>query len=417
LGRLGKTVLIFPGSSQKRAFTMKITQASLAALKIPEGKSDYIIFDEAMPGFGVRLRAGGKSLHRTFIAQYKIGAKHRRMNLGNVAKVRLDDAKDEAKKIFGRVANGEDPAAQKTAAREDASRTLGAIVAQYLEAKSDRRRHDSLRYQLERLWGPLHGLALGAINRATVATRINAIASGHGPVAANRARSTLSSMYRWAIGEGLYDVNPVIGTNKREESGPRERALSDEEAAALWIATKEDHFGRIVRLLMLTGCRRDEIGSLRWSEIDINARTITLPKERTKNGREHVVPLTESAMEILAVMPRIEGRDYVFGLRGGGFSNWSQAKKELDKATELKPWALHDLRRTVRTGLGMLGVLPHVAEAVLNHLPAKLIRTYDRNTYTAEKRDALERWANHLAVAIAQASGTNVTRLPSNQTA
>jgi hypothetical protein len=127
--------------------------------------------------------------------------------------------------------------------------------------------------------------------------------------------------------------------------------------------------------------------------------------------------LTESAMEILAVMPRIEGRDYVFGLRGGGFSNWSQAKKELDKVTELKPWALHDLRRTVRTGLGMLGVLPHVAEAVLNHLPAKLIRTYDRNTYTAEKRDALERWANHLAVAIAQASGTNVTRLPSNQTA
>jgi integrase len=390
---------------------MKITQTSLAALKIPEGKSDYIIFDETMSGFGVRLRAGDKGIHRTFIAQYKIGAKHRRINLGNVAKVNLEDAKAEAKKIFGRVAIGQDPAAQKTAGKVEASKTLGAIIVQYLEAKSGKRRHDSLRYQLEKLWKPLHELGLGAINRATVATRLNTIASNHGPVAANRARSTLSAMYRWAIGEGLCDTNPVIGTNKRDENGPRERALSDEETAALWIATKNDHFGRIVRLLLLTGCRRDEIGSLRWSEIDMSDRTITLPKERTKNGQEHVVPLTESALENLKAMPRREGRDYVFGLRGGGFSNWSQAKKELDKAIELKPWTLHDIRRTVRTGMGMLGVAPHVAEAVLNHLPAKLIRTYDRNTYAAEKREALERWANHLAVAIAKANGANVTAL------
>jgi hypothetical protein len=110
-------------------------------------------------------------------------------------------------------------------------------------------------------------------------------------------------------------------------------------------------------------------------------------------------------------VPRHEGRDYVFGLRGGGFSNWSQAKNELDRAIELKPWALHDLRRTVRTGLGMLGVAPHVAEAVLNHLPAKLIRTYDRNTLAAEKRHALALWANHLAIAIAKANGANVTAL------
>ncbi|MGB8564302.1 MAG: site-specific integrase, partial [Pseudolabrys sp.] len=83
-----------------------------------------------------------------------------------------------------------------------------------------------------------------------------------------------------------------------------------------------------------------------------------------------------------------------------------------DEAVNLKePWTLHDLRRTVRTGLGQLGVAPHVAEAVLNHFPPKLIRTYDRNTYTAEKRDALELWANHLAVAVAQANGANVTKL------
>jgi integrase len=390
---------------------MKITQASLAALKIPEGKSDCIIFDETMPGFGVRLRASDKDIHRTFIAQYKIGAKHRRINLGNVAKVNLEDARAEAKRIFGDVAHGRDPAGKKAAAREEASKTLGAIVARYLEDKGGRRSHGALRYQLEKLWGPLHGLALCAIDRAVVATRLSAIANNHGPVAANRARTTLSAMYRWAIGEGLCDDNPVIGTNKKEENGPRERTLSDAEAAGIWLAAQGNHFGHIVRLLMLTGCRRDEIGSLRWSEIDLDARTISLPKERTKNGQAHIVPLCDVALEILKAVPRREGRDYVFGLRGGGFSNWSQAKNELDKAIQLKPWTIHDIRRTVRTGLGMLGVAPHVAEAVLNHLPAKLIRTYDRNTYAAEKRAALDLWANHLAVAIAQASGANVTKL------
>jgi integrase len=390
---------------------MRLTYRALAGLKMPEGKTDHIVFDDAMPGFGVRIRAGGKTEHRTFILQYKLGAKHRRINLGDVRKVNFEDAKAEARRIFGDVAHGRDPALKKAVAREEASRTLAAIVERYLEEKKTRRRYDALRYQLERLWKPLHSLPLSAIERKTIAARLNVIAKDHGPVAANRARSALSAMYAWAIGEGLCDANPVIGTNKREENGPRERALSDEEAAALWIATEDNHFGRIVKLLLLTGCRRDEIGSLRWSEIDMSNRTITLPKERTKNGREHVVPLTKSALEILTAMPRIEGRDYVFGLRGGGFSNWSQAKRELGKAIELKPWALHDLRRTVRTGLGMLGVAPHVAEAVLNHLPAKLIRTYDRNTYANEKRAALELWANHLAVAIAQASGANVTKL------
>jgi hypothetical protein len=181
--------------------TMKLTQASVARLAMPAGKSDHIEFDEAMPGFGVRLR-GDKGIHRTFIAQYKFGPKHRRINLGNVLKVNLEDAKAEARRIFGDVAHGRDPAGKKAAAREEASKTLGAIVAQYLEAKSERRWHDGLRYQLERLWAPLHDLQLSAINRATVASRLNAIASNHGPVAANRARSTLSATYRWAIGEG-----------------------------------------------------------------------------------------------------------------------------------------------------------------------------------------------------------------------
>ena len=400
---------------------MKLTNASLARLKMPAGKSDHIEFDETMPGFGVRIRNGGAGEHRTFIAQYKTGTRHRRINLGNVTKVNLEDARTQAKIIFGKVAMGEDPAAAKNTARAEASRRLDAIIANYLEAKQTEiraRTYAIAKYQLETLWKPLHTLAVSAVNRAAIAAQANIIAGERGPVAANRARSTLSAMFAWAIGEGLCDENPVAGTNKKEENGPRERVLSDSEAATLWLDAPEDDFGQIVRLLMLTGCRREEIGLLRWSEISMDARTITLPPERTKNGQQHVVPLSEAAVKVLHSLSRRDGRDYVFGRNGDGYSNWSEAKGRLDATVQLKePWTLHDLRRTVRTGLGMLGVVPHVAEAVLNHLPAKLIRTYDRNTYTAEKRDALERWGSHLAVAVAQASGTNVTRLPSNKTA
>ena len=162
---------------------------------------------------------------------------------------------------------------------------------------------------------------------------------------------------------------------------------------------------------MLTGCRREEIGGLKWSEIDAGARIITIASNRTKNGREHSLHLCDQALAILKQIPKRD-REYVFGVGQGGFSGWSRRKKDLEQAANLKvEWTLHDLRRTVRTGLGKLGVQPHIAEAVLNHLPPKLIRTYDRNTYVAEKRDALDKWAAHLKVAIAQATGANVTTI------
>ncbi|HEY6701272.1 MAG TPA: integrase arm-type DNA-binding domain-containing protein, partial [Pseudolabrys sp.] len=304
---------------------MKLTQASVARLGMPAGKSDHIEFDDAMPGFGVRIRTGATGVHRTFIAQYKIGTKHRRIKLGNFAKVNLDDARRQAKIIFGKVAIGEDPAAEKNNAIAEASRTLDAIIARYLEAKQTElraRTYATVKYQLETLWKPLHKLTVTAVNRGAIAAQANTIAKDRGPVAANRARTSLSSMFRWAIGEGLCDENPVTGTNKKEENGPRERTLTDNEAAALRLAAPDDHFGKIVRLLMLTGCRREEIGLLHWSEIDMDARTIILPPSRTKNGRQHVVPLSESALQILNDVPRRDGRDYVFGRSGDGYSNW-----------------------------------------------------------------------------------------------
>jgi integrase len=394
---------------------MKITQDKVTRIPLPDGKSEHIVFDESMPGFGVRIRAGDKAQHRTFIAQYKIGEKHRRITLGDVRKVTLDNARKEARRIFGDVVHGRDPANDKAERRSAASHTLDATIARYLEAKATELKPRSLEEverHLKKDWQPLHNLAIASIGRANVAATLSAIAK-RSNITANRSRAALSAMFRWAIGEGLCENNPVTGTNRQEENGHREHCLSDSEVAKVWLAAPGNDYGNIIKLLLLTGCRRDEIGSLRWSEIDVGARTMTIAKERTKNGTEHTVPLPDAAISILGGIRRREHRDHVFGFaRDGGFSGWSKAKIALDKAVALKEdWRLHDLRRTVRTGLGKLGVQPHVAEAVLNHLPPKLIRTYDRNTYAAEKQDALDKWATHLKTVVAQASGTNVTAL------
>ena len=397
---------------------MKLTNATIARFRLPSGKSEHIEFDETMPGFGIRIRAGEKREHRTFIAQYKIGSKHRRITLGNVAKVALDDARKEARRIFGKVANGEDPANEKAEARQAASHTLGPVIAMYLEAKEAVLRastYREIKRHLESQWKPLHGLALSGIGRPHVAAQLTVLAKNNGRATANRSRASLSTFFRWAIGEGLCDHNPVVGTNTQQEDGPRERSLSDAEVARIWLAAPENDYGRIVRLIFLTGCRRAELGDLAWSEINDKECTITIPGKRTKNGQEHVIPLSNAALAILKDIPQRAGRDYLFGIGRGGFSGWSRSKVEMDKLAKLKePWTLHDLRRTVRTGFGKLGVQPHVAEAVLNHLPPKLIRTYDRNKYESEKRDALDQWAAHLKVAVAQATGANVSSLASS---
>jgi integrase len=395
---------------------MKFSQTTIAKFKVPAGKVEHIEFDEAMRGFGLRIRVGDKGEHRTYIAQYKIGSKHRRITLGDVNKVVLKDAQEHAKKIFGSVAHGYDPANEKAERRSAASHTLDATVARYLEAKATELKPRSMvevKRHLEKDWQSLHNLAIASIGRANVAATLSAIAKTKGGVTANRARASLSAMFKWAIGDGLCENNPVTGTNRQTENGHRERSLSDSEVAKVWLAAPENDYGNIVKLLLLTGCRREEIGSLRWSEIDLEAQTITIAKERTKNGMEHVAPLTDVAISVLRGIRRRGDRDYVFGIaRDGGFSGWAKAKIALDKAVALKEdWRLHDLRRTVRTGLGKLGVQPHVAEAVLNHLPPKLIRTYDRNTYTAEKRDALGKWTTHLKVVVAQATGANLTAI------
>jgi integrase len=397
---------------------MKFTQAIVARLKMPEGKFEHIEFDDSMPGFGLRVRNGGKREHRTYILQYKIGPKQRRMTLGHAAKIGLDEAHRKARKLFGQIADGKDPANEKAVARTEASHAFDVIASEFLtvkQAKLKRRSFIETQRYLQEHWKPLHRLALASINRATVAAQLRVIARDHGPVSADRARAALSAFFSWAMGEGLAEANPVIGTNKAAgENKARDRVLADNELATIWRGPPDNDYGRIVRLLILTGCRRDEIGSLRWSEINRDARLIALPGERTKNGRTHDVPLSKAALEVLDSATRRMDRDYVFGEGKGGFSGWSKAKAALDTRLGLKPWRLHDLRRTASTRMADAGVQPHIIEAVINHVSghkAGVAGIYNRGTYEKEKRAALDALSNYVMVAVAKADGCNLQRL------
>jgi integrase len=203
-------------------------------------------------------------------------------------------------------------------------------------------------------------------------------------------------------------------TNKKDEGGSRERILSDAELAAIWKAAPNNDYGRIVKLLMLTAQRREEIGSLAWPEVDKAGKLITLTGTRTKNHRPHDVPLSDAAMTILEQAPMRVGRALVFGNGKNGYSGWSRSKEALDGSAKVAPWTLHDLRRSAATRMADLGVAPHLIEAVLNHVSghkAGVAGIYNRSTYAEEKRAALDLWASHLQIAIAQASGANVHKL------
>jgi integrase len=381
---------------------MKLTSKAVGALTMPPGKTDHFEWDDDLPGFGYRLRAaaGGK-VRRSWIVQYRRAGATRRLLLGSGHVLNAEQARIAAKKALAKVALGEDPQGDRQERRSKNRVTLQSSVADYLALKAPRLRPTTLDNINRYLTGPhfksLHGMPIDQVSRKDVAARLVSITREHGSVTAARARAALSAFYGWAMGEGLADSNPVVGTNKPADSPARERTLSNDELAAIWRACGDDDYGRIIKLLILTGCRKREIGEGRWSEIADGIWTI--PGARTKNKREHKLPLMPAVLEIIKGVPRIVGRDPLFGARGNGFGGWSKSKAKLDERCGVKGWIVHDLRRTLATRLGDLGVQPHIIEQILNHQSGHKrgpAGTYNRSPYAREVAAALALWSDHL---------------------
>jgi integrase len=372
---------------------VRFTEASVKAYEPPGNKQNYTLWDENLPGFGFRVQAGGK---KVYYAKYRMGTKQRWIKIGATDKISLSAATKQAKTIFESVANNIDPANTKAKAAAAAEQTFGSAIDSYLEQlATDKRSVAHVRRTkayLDGYFRALHTIALASIDRATVSRELNLL-NKRGPIAANRARATLSAFFNWSIANGLCEHNPVEKTNKNQEKS-RDRVLTARELKTVWSNVDDSDYGKIVKLLALTGQRRDEIARLTWNEVNFDEKQIDLPGSRTKNGLPHIIPLSPSA---LAILKSVDGDGkFVFAKR----NNWQADKDKLDEKFNIPHWVLHDLRRTCSTNMGEhLSIPPHVVEAVLNHASgskAGVAGVYNKATYLKEKREALNRYADYI---------------------
>jgi len=389
----------------------KFVEGYADRMVVPPGKRDTQEFDDTLPGFGIRKFDSGRA---SYFVKYNVGAQQRRQTLGAVVRGNLVPMRKQASAILSKARLGQDAVAERRAAASKRTEALGRLVSEYLAEREPQLRPRyviEIRRHLGRHWKQLHEKAVGAITRADIVPIVDNIASHNGKGEADHAKLALSGLYAWCIDRGYCEANPTIGVKARNQAQARSRVLSENELMEVWQACRDDDYGRIVRLLILTGQRREEIGGLGWSEIDASKRQIELPETRTKNHRAHIVPLAQEAGAILASIERRENRDFVFGRRKGSFSGWGKAKVELDariaavrQAVGIKKpmpsWVLHDLRRSFVTHLNEHKLaLPHVIEAIVNHVSGHLAGVagiYNKAQYLDERRRALDLWGKHL---------------------
>ena len=301
---------------------------------------------------------------KSWAVRYSRSGRVMKVTLGPYPALSLAEARRRALGIVASVANGADPAVERKAAQKAAERTAAEVKTVRMIADEFLKRHTSehngarwaaeTRRILERNILPAIGdKAAAEVDKADINAMLDVIRD-RGPIAANRTLAVVKKLFRWALGRGDVDRDPCAGIAKPGAEQKRDRVLTDDELARVWRAAEGMGyaFGPAVRLLILTGARREEVGGMRWSEVDIEARTWTLPASRAKNGVEHVVPLSNAAVDILRSLPRIGRAGFVFTTTGAtAISGWSRAKAQMDKASGVTGWTLHDLRRTFATGL------------------------------------------------------------------
>lgn len=224
---------------------------------------------------------------------------------------------------------------------------------------------------------------------------------------ARKLHAALSIMFSWLQRRRRIEVNPMASLHPPSAPKARDRVLTKAEIAKLWAATDavSDPFGAVFKLLLLTGARLNEIARLEWEEASEDCSTITVPGSRTKNHLPFDIFLPPAAREIISSLPRRDDCPFAFTTNGvTPISGWGKVKRRLDAAMgNVPPWRIHDLRRTAATGMAELGIPPHIVESCLNHISghrAGVAGTYNRAQYGSEKREALERWAAHLATIV-----------------
>jgi len=326
--------------------TTNLSPAFIDRAEAESGAERTIYWDDDLPGFGLMVTANGA---KSFVVQYRANRRSRRQAIS--VKLKLRDARNEAKAIMGKVAKGGDPLADKRKAVAAADNTLQAVCDNYFAREGQKLRTASDRQKtFARLVYPkLGGRQIEAIERRDIVRLLDKIEDESGPVMADRTLAYLRKVFNWHAARTEFRSPIVKGMARtKPKERARDRILTDDELRKVWKAAgkMQNAFGPFVRLILLTATRRDEAADMRRSEIDGDVWVI--PAARYKNKRDHAIPLSRAARAILKAVPTINGGDFVFSHDGqralGGFSKF---KKQLDRLSGVNGWTLHDLRRTV----------------------------------------------------------------------
>ena len=387
--------------------TIKLTDRFLVSRKAPlTGRAVYT--DTTVPGLAFRVSAGTPSNsagRRDWLLRYRPrGQQQKAVALGAYPAVSLSMARQRAGEVVAAAKRGVDlieveereTALQRAA--EAKARPLSEIANAYLETVKHLRSWRDIESRTRcHIIPKLGNKAVGEVTRADAVDFLDRLECEKGlRHQVNRCRETLRAIFAYAIERELVTLNPIVGVSKRKVETPRERTLTADELIALWQAfEKLPELSRaFFRVVLLTGARRNEVGRMSWSELDLDAGLWRLPAERNKSGRAFEIPLTRPVIETLRALPRFG--PMVFALDGKRPMSLHQLIERVRRDAGLLDVRLHDLRRTLRTGLAELGVTFEVAERVLNHAMPGIQAVYNRHNYLAEKRTALALWAEHV---------------------
>ena len=371
-----------------------LTATAVERLRAPaKGQADH--FDQGYPGLALRISYGGA---RTWVYFYRLFGKQKRMTLGRWPSMSLAAARDAWRDARNTMDKGESPQHQRPAATNG----FDAVADEWLKQdQAHNRSYAATQRLIERCAKPVwEGRQISTIGRRDINDLIDAVADRGAIVMARRLHAHLHRLFRWAVGRGILETNPMAHLPKPGSEVARDRVLTDPELAQVFKNTTKlrPPFGAIFQLLVLTGARRGEITGLRWSEIKDN--TIILGRERTKAGAVHSIPLSPPALAILKELPRIGPSDFVFTINGRNpVTDLAASKERLDSLINIPAWHTHDLRRCVATGLQRIGINLQVIEAVLGHVGGSrsgIVGVYQRHSFDAEKRTALEAWAREV---------------------
>ena len=379
----------------------RLTAAGISKIKRPtkaKGQVDH--FAEGYPGLALRVSYGGG---KSWVYFYRHQGKQKRLTLGQWPALGLADAHEAWREARKRLAEGKEPIMAPAVV---AANDFASVVAEWLKRdQADNRTYDEVKRILDKEVLPVWGQRrIGEIGRHEVMELIDGIVDRGAVTQARRCHARLHRLFRWAAQRGTIGASPMVDLPKPGAEVRRERVLSDDELRLAWNAAEQVGWpiGSAIQLLMLTAARRDEIGALQWSEVDRTRNELHLAGARTKNGEPHTIPLSTAARSLIDALPRVAGSTLVFTTTGTTpISGWSRAKRNVDQLMpEAAPWRVHDLRRTVATGMERLGIRLQVVEALLGHVAgsrAGVVGIYQRHTYDDEKREALQKWAEHLA--------------------